>query len=718
MATDIIDEYNDEQVSTYNYANDKDRGILATIKRRKLNFRSVEKENLDSARVAMRMYMGELGQWDEQAYNNRVIDGRPALSMNVCKQFVRRITNPTRNNLPSPKVIALDEAFKKNQEIAEGRIRHIMNLPTSRYALLAANEQQAASGLGYVILRTKYTNDKSFNQEIYIDQIIDSSLVCVDPNAYLMDRSDAQWCSIDTLMHKSDVIEKYGKKAYNPNDSINLENDNKETVKDSMWLTEYYCLESKKSHTLYSYVDEFGMEGISNMLPVNAQKISERPIFKKVVKCYICSEHAVLEEKEYEMDELPLVAFIDQEVVIAGVRYRKGMLQDLCDPQRGLNFAQTSIVELVDNMPRTPIYVTVEQVRNHEDDFANNTFKPYQLYNADPLAPPPRRENAEAPIQALVQLSQNFIELMKNISGVHDQMVGDEGNEISAVAINARRLQGEISTYSTQDNFNTSVISIGRKIIKLFPSTHDTIQTIATQTPAGESKYVEINNKDSEDYIDFTYNDYEITVDIGASFKNKEQETGAQLLEMIKLDPTLINRLGDLAIKYTVGNQDIEARMKLGLTPEVQDFLMSKEKEENKDLDPVVIAKIVALEKENKALLVMNNDLLNKDELDLYKARLDNATKQIIAANKNTTDLIKEDIKYNEIAGHKVLQHELNLNEARTANAESYFMAQDAEAKNLEASMRPQLPITVNAAQAQPQQMQPQVPQQVPNAIP
>ena len=201
-------------------------------------------EMLDDIRFAR---LGD--QWSEAAKYDRARPGkeRPMLVVNRLLQFRDRVVNEIRQNTPSVRIRPVaDGADVETAEVLMGIVRHIQDNSNASIAYDTAVEWQVDTGLGYIRVRNDWADENSFDQEIYIDRVVDPMKVYLDPHSKQPDGSDAEWCIIAEEIPKDDF-----KRLYPDVDETNWEAAGNGDMqgwytKDSIRIAEYFWIEHEQ----------------------------------------------------------------------------------------------------------------------------------------------------------------------------------------------------------------------------------------------------------------------------------------------------------------------------------------------------------------------------------------------------------------------------------------------------------------------------------------
>ena len=206
--------------------------------------------NRQEALEDMKFVGGE--QWPVELQNSRNLESRPVLTINKLDGYCRQVVNQIRQQRPRPKVHGMNsQSDAKVPDVIQGMIRHIEANSNADNAYDTAADYAVRMGWGFIRVRTDYIDEKSFDQEIYIDPVDNPFTVYFDPNSVLPDGSDAETCIITTMMSK-----KTFKKMYPDADDENFtqrgtgDSQSEWITKEDIRLVEYYYTVREKDTLL------------------------------------------------------------------------------------------------------------------------------------------------------------------------------------------------------------------------------------------------------------------------------------------------------------------------------------------------------------------------------------------------------------------------------------------------------------------------------------
>jgi len=528
-------------------------------------------------------------QWSENMKTYR--GDRPCYEYNKVRVRCKRVVNDMRDNRPAGKVRAVEGGDVDIAEIYEGLIRNIWNVSHADNATDYAAEYQVEGGMGCWRIRTEYSDDSAFTQDIIIEGIENPFQLYTDPSARDFMKRDAEdWIYTERISYKA-YERKYGKQA----EKVDFEVDNEfEDDYDDEWTDEetvriaeyWYKIPHKKDLWLLDDGTVVDSEADEATPEVEARVKDIRTVKTHKIMMVVASGAAILEGPvEWAGHYFPWVMVHGEFKNIEGRNYWWGLVRHAKDAQRNYNISKTSIAETIAQAPKSKYWATSTQAAGHTDEWAEADKKnfPYQLYEADPKAPGPpiRMGAADVPV-ALMQQAAIDNEDLKDVMGLPDASMGNEGGEKSGRAIYARQQQGAIATFNYPDNMSKAVEYTMELLIDLIPEIYDTERELRVLGIDGKEAYKRVNQVTFDERSgkqvrinDLSMGKYDVTVTSGPNFSTLRQEAaetysnfGQQFPEMMAIAGDLIMKSMDLPYA-----DEIAERMQSMLPPQIQQTL-------------------------------------------------------------------------------------------------------------------------------------------------
>lgn len=541
-------------------------------------------------------------QWPAEIYRERSnVNKKPCLTINTTAQHCNQIINNIRQNRPAARVLPVDNgADKKTAEILAGMIRSTQSVSTADTAHDLAAEHAIYGGEGYWRIVTEYESFDSFNQTILIKSCPNPRLVFIDPDAVEPDRSDAEWGFIFEDIPKTQCQEEHPNvdcSSWGNTDPRGWVN------KDMVRRAEYFYCEYSDD-MLYQLED--GTTILKSDLPEGAS-VDDKVLTVAGVSIGIANERATkrkqwkwckliggaeepVEERPWPGSYLPIITVVGKELNVDGQIVRKGIVRDLKDTGRMVNYSYSAAVETLALQNKVPYLASVEAIEGFESiwgaaNLDNRAYLPWNEYDETgrQISRPERQAPAVMPT-AQVQMLQLSTEQMRAASGQQNANFGIKSEAQSGIGIQRLKVQGETATFHFPDNLVRALKYEAKVLIDLFPKVLDTKQIVrmlgmdgvdkkAMLDPDLDAAYLESTEKDLEGIFNPNVGKYDVTIDTGPSFQTQRQEASVAMTEIASKDPGFMQIAGDLYWRNmdVPGSDELAKRYEKILPPALQE---------------------------------------------------------------------------------------------------------------------------------------------------
>lgn len=538
-------------------------------------------------------------QWPDDIRLGRKLERKVCLTVNLTAQHCNQIINNIRQNRPQCRVLPVDNgADKKTAEILAGLIRNIQTSSNADDAHDLAAEHSIYGGEGYWRVITEYETPESFEQCIKIKSIIDPMLVYIDPAAKELDKSDAEWGFIF-----EDITRQQCKREYPDVDPASWVEDTQGWVKEDMIRRAEYFYAVYEDDVAYLLIDGTGVLK-SEIAPEEQETIKQMIVKERKTKSrrwkwciLIGGEDKPVEVRDWPGAYLPIVSVIGKEININGEIVRKGLVRDLKDPARMVNFSYSEAIQSVALQNKIPYIAPAEAIEGYEDRWANANssnfaYLPYNSVDESGNAiPAPQRQPPAVMPSAQVQLLQLSTEEMRAASGQQNANFGIKSEAASGIGIQRLKAQGEVATFHFPDNQVRGLRYEAQILVDLIPKIYDTKRVIrvlgldgkdqmATLDPSMQQPYAEVDSDDSDinaSDIQKIFNPavgrYDVVIDTGPSYQTQRQEAADQLTELASRNPQLMQIAGDIIVRsydFPMADQ-LAKRLEKALPPNLAD---------------------------------------------------------------------------------------------------------------------------------------------------
>jgi hypothetical protein len=520
--------------------------------------------------------------WPDNIKKQRDDDKRPCLVIDRLKPQIKQVTNQQRQMRPAVQVIPGKGGSKDTAEVFQGLIRHVETSSDSDDAYDQSGKDQVETGLGWYRFKTEYCDDDSGDQRIIIDRIRNPFSIYPDPAAVRRDRSDGKFLFSTSDFLEDELKARYPQATLTSGDEFMGLGDEAPNwlIGDRIRVAEYWTVETTKTDKILA----------------NGQK---RKVETRKVKCYIITGLEVLDSYEWAGKYIPFVPVLGEEIDINGKVDLRGMVRGAKDPQRMFNYWKSATTEAMALAPKAPFLVAEGQIDKYIKMWQQANIKnlPYLIYTpktlGDQLAPPPQRQVAEPPIQAMLAETQGSENDIRAATGFFDTNQR-ETREMSGIAIRTRMQQGEHGNSDYIDNLARAVRFGGRILIDLIPKIYDVARVVRILGLDNKPKTVIVHSGQDNapapqgvdpntgqpalpegvaGIYDLSVGEYDVEVNAGRDQGTARQEFVDVMQELFKANPELFQIVGDLFFEnMDVPNaQQVAERLKKTLPPGLND---------------------------------------------------------------------------------------------------------------------------------------------------
>lgn len=534
-----------------------------------------ERDNRDPAEEDNRFCASD--QWDPVIRQNRENDSRPCLTIDKTGQFIRQVSGDWRKASPTVEVIPDDnDASPEIADIFDGIIRQI------EYKCLGAQiyswglECAARCGIGHWRLGTRYAEGDTFDQEAYIERIVDPLSVTWAAGAIRLDRSDAKRCHVADMVPRAEFETKY--KGFSVSDFPSDSDDGSLfwSRGDFVRVASRYWIEMK-THTVALLWDGRVVVVKEGTKP-GGQVMRVRKVETPCVYHQMMSGNDFLSDKEKLPGKyIPIVPVIGEEVAVDGRIIRRGIVRTLKDPQRLYNIALSANAEIIGAQPKAPFVGPFGSFKGLEKYWgaANKVNLPFLPFNPDKELPNGGRpERSQPPMASPAVLDQMRLanEDMNAVTGIYPAALGQKSNETSGVAIEARQREADTGTFVYFDNANVAIKRTGEIIVDMIQAVYDGQRQVPVMSRDGEEGKVWINKglPGNEILNDITAGRYNAKIKPGPNYATAVEQAKAALSELMQ-NPQIAPVIGDLYVEHLdiPGGEKIAERLRRAMPPQL-----------------------------------------------------------------------------------------------------------------------------------------------------
>jgi len=567
------------------------------------------KPNYDSFQYFMKfVYQSSISDGDEALARETQC---PSMEFNITEAPVNELLRTWVDQEPSIKVGSPSENPNDAEQVdaIEGILREILTSSSQKQMLFDAMREVVVGGFSFLKVFTEYEHDRSFDQVIRIEKVIDPTLAYFDKKATKRSKCDADFCGNLFPMSIEEFGEKFGSKALKKEigkergDEDYLEATGSTNVGSfnftlrsgnrSIILVADHYQKKKKKERMYEIEDESGPKVISKSeydrlygsfsLVIPPRILRERTTIVTHIYRYLLTDNQILSIEKTSYSMLPLV-FLDGNSVRLSQSEASGTgqltqsyVKNLKYLQEMKNFAGNTISADMQSlqmsqmmMPRAalPSQETFSEawlktrkasllVYNHKDD------------DNQPVPTPSPMPRQQTPPHVLDSF-HNMSEVANVLSSTQHSMIENRG-PISGKGIIALDRLSTASALPYFFNFvEDGLAQVALICMDLIPKYYVTARTVPVKDSNGSRAYVKVNQEGGPS---LNYDPHGLSVDItpGPSNSLRRQEALETMMGLSKAYPAIGKYIGETqqGIELLLNNLEIKGveSLKKGVEP-------------------------------------------------------------------------------------------------------------------------------------------------------
>lgn len=626
----------EDEIRRYDLQVEQDRYVYDLAKKRWAIVEEFEGGWRSQALKCLKFRAGE--QWDQAqiaARNRDPLNPRPALTINQTGRFIRQITNAQQQNRPGGKIRPVGSGSDVDTaQTFDGLIRSILSESDWDTVCDMAFEHAVTHGKGYFRVLTDYETPWSFQQVLRVDRILNPFSVYLDPAGrkhpdyhtasygFVIERINADhlcqryeiphrdwsmWAgSGDSWISKDDgIVADYYYRDELPVELVQLRNGSTRYVPvlkhpDDMPTEEEQEEQARLVDTIAWEMLRYGVAPMTQDLAgqIQNQRRSMLPIIRM---CKLVGK-VIVERSLFPSKYIPIIPVLGDEIDINGEMQYRGIVYDMIDAQRAYNYWTTMGAETVALAPRAPWIGTVRQFQNRPEwglsnvqNFAFLAYNPDQLSTGQ-VMPPPQRQTAEPPIQAIAVARQQAQQDLYNATGLTPADLGVESaTERSGRHAEVRRNESQLGTSHFRAHLSWSVRHLMRILVDAIPRVYrepdrvlrllgkdESERTIMVHPdPQGRMQEAQMG-QEIEGIYNLSVGMFDVVPDTGANYATQREEAAINLLEAANVMPKVADVMPDIIIGLQDfdGAEEAARRLRKTIPPELLDEPGSKPEEQ------------------------------------------------------------------------------------------------------------------------------------------
>jgi len=533
----------------------------------------------DEAKIDMRYVAGD--PWDPADRAQREDAGRPCISLDELNQYLNQYNNNLRQNKRAIQLVpkgngANDKDATRREAIVRG-IENRSNAPSGAY--IVAAENAASRSYGFALIRTEFKDDKSFDQQIVIQPVLDPDTILLDPGYEKPDASDLDQGFVLKRMRKSEFKRKYphaDKISFTPED---MRGDKKPWIGDKDLQIAEFWKRHKVPRTLLLvkgpagetivWEDEF--EGIKRDARGKIKKggievLREREVMTPEVIQYLTNGLEILDEIPWAGSRIPIISCFGKELWYddgeGSKRHLLSMVRLARDAQMLFAYLSTQECEEAGMTPKAPFMGAKGQFESAREQWELLNKQPYAFIEYDIVIdganvaiPPPARPQWTPNFQSYEIAKDSAKRSIQAAMGISPlPTAAQRDSEKSGIALEKIANQESVGSFHFQDNFTNGFLhNMGWQINELIApildtqqevpisnadGTHDTLHTVGvTSHPIDENgNYDEpqLPEDVNGEHLHTGKGDFDVTISTGPSYQSQREQASEFIDHLIE----------------------------------------------------------------------------------------------------------------------------------------------------------------------------------------
>jgi hypothetical protein len=487
---------------------------------------------------------------------------RPMLALDELGQYENQTVNQVRAN---PRGIRYaptgNGANDDGAEFYANHVREIEYRSHARIGYATAFQNAIESGYGWIRIRTKRVHMRTFDQDLYIDPVVNPDQILADPSAVWPDSRDMKWLYYIEPWSRADFKRRWPKSK-----AASFTLDTSRIApgwmqRHQLDVAEYWRLETvqrrlvafrrAKSRVIETaLVDELP----GGRLPAGVENLREEEVEDTKVRTYLTNGLEVLEEPKWAGKYIPFVSCYGKILYVdegsGSKRQILSMTRLARDPYMLYCYMATCEAEAVGGIPRAS-WVGYEGQFAKPDRWTKANHEPVAFLEAKPSVPGnpmqgplplPRKEPWDPPLQNLEIAKEAARRAIQSAMGVSPLPTAlQRENQKSGKAMERLDASASRGSFHFVDHYDLMIERGGVILEDLMDKVLDTARDVAVRKHDESSTIVRINDPKDPKAI-FTKGDYRVTVSTGPA-SDSQREDAAGFVEGLVTNINVIAQL-------------------------------------------------------------------------------------------------------------------------------------------------------------------------------
>jgi len=574
-----------------------DDQILQEIRTRYDYAQSAWSPIVDEGDTDMRYVSGD--PWDPIERKEREDANRPCLALDEIGQYTNQVIN---NVLANPRAMKFaptgNGANDQGAQFYASKARETEYRSHAQLAYTTAHQNAVERSFGWVRVTTRESSDRSFNQDLWIEDIPNPNMVLPDPDFKRPDGSDLRYLF---YVEPTPIREFKITWPHAAIQDFTLElrtlapswvNGDRQTVK----VAEYWTKElvrmrrlllikrADRRGPLEIFEDELAPGALATLSELI---LREREVPEHEVTQYMTNGVEILKTTAWKGKYIPFASCLGKVIYVdtgsGPKRQILSMVRLARDPVMAHAYGWTTEAEIVGGIPKFPYFVYEGQLTPKELDLlARSTREPVAVITLKPVVdgatqqvlPPPVRQSWDPALAGIEQFKESARRAIQSaIMGSPLPTEAQRHNEKSGIALKQIEKSGQIGSFHFNAHYDDLIRHVGVIFEDLLDKILDTARDTGIRDADGTAKIVRVNDpkpdakhypdnvahdqalqawkgrlpSGCEDSVD-TKGDYLVTVSSGPAV-DSEREAVNEFVQSLMQIPVVAAQCADLIVR-------------------------------------------------------------------------------------------------------------------------------------------------------------------------
>lgn len=463
-------------------------------------------------------------------------------------------------------------ATEDTAETFAGLIRNIENISNAKTNYSQIGDSIVMAGLDGFEIVQEFLDANTFDQDIIFKPVSDwYKTVWFDLASIEQDKSDSRWAIKLKEMPVATFNETFPDRkgtGVSIGDNVNLTNSESVTKYDSVIVGQLYYrkaieieLVKMTSGAVYEKDDNF------NKIKDEMAQAGEFVVDERTRKSWrvwsrlLDGKDWLKPAKKTAFSFVPLVPFYGNYSKFDTKDVYFGKTLKLMDAQRGINFAVSGNTEDVAMSPNDNVWMTKKQGEGEDYSRMNIDRKAVRFYGDDTDAKtPPFKLQRSAGNPGLQNSMATFQSLLQTTGNMDDPSMGQNPGLQSGKALDTLIGQSNNGNVKWHKAMEIGICHAYRICVDAIPRVYDGARQQRILGEDGTDKIIDLNTRvfDQQTQANVSINDltkgtFDVTCSMGASFHNQQERESDRLVDMLAIDPAMVEISRDVLYKNQIG---------------------------------------------------------------------------------------------------------------------------------------------------------------------